>query len=268
MDEADKEALPFQNLEGRHQFFEAFFILFSILEGQAESRDLIKKMYNLLSGKRYALVRKLLQGTTLEFAKELLLLISKCQTLAGHDMTILRSLTEVVHPSLQSPKFKGSHAEGEEEEEIWTTEEGYLKMQDRIRQIGTVEVVENAREIEAARALGDLRENSEFKFAQERRARLQSELKELSSQLSKARVIVPDDIHPSEVGIGNVVTLTDVKDRPIVYTILGPWDADTDKNILSFNSKLAQAMVGKKTGERFQFRDEKFKVAKIESYLK
>ena len=47
-------------------------------------------------------------------------------------------------------------------------------------------MVENAREIEAARALGDLRENSEFKFAQERRARLQSELKTLSSTIKSS----------------------------------------------------------------------------------
>ncbi len=40
--------------------------------------------------------------------------------------------------------------------------EGYQKIKERVQHIGTVETVENAREIEAARALGDLRENSEY----------------------------------------------------------------------------------------------------------
>ncbi len=255
----EESGIPYDNQEGRNQFFEAFFILFSSLEGDNRYRDLLKKMYNLLSNKRYALVRQLLQGTSLEFAKEFLLLASKCQTFTGHDMKILHSLTEVVHPSLAAPKQKkASH--DEDTGEIWTTEEGYLKVQDRIRQIGTVEMIENAKEIEAARALGDLRENSEFKFAQERRARLQSELKTLSDQFNRARIITPDDIHPQEVSIGSIVNVLNNKGNPITYTILGPWDADTDQNILSFNSKFSQSMIGRKVGDTFSFREEKLQI--------
>lgn len=264
IDEED-EQLPYQTQQGKNVFFESFFILYSAIEGKSELRDLLKKMYGLISVKRFALVRRLLPGTSLEFARELLLLISKCLSLSDCDMKILRSLIEVVHPSLGSPKTQKEKLE--EEDEIWTTEEGYLKTQERIRQIGTVEVVENAKEIEAARALGDLRENSEFKFAQERRARLQTDLKSLSDQLKKARVITPDDIHVTEVGVGSKVTISPEKGKEITYTILGPWDADVEKNILSFNSKFAQAMVGKKRGESFQFKDDKFKILKIVSYL-
>lgn len=263
----DEATLPHQHPKGRIQFFEAFFIVFNSLESLPSQRDLLKKMYNMISNNRYALVRQLLQQTDLESAKELLLLASKCHSLTSHDMKILQSLTEVVHPSLASKQSKGEAREAEAEE-IWTTEEGYLKVQDKIRQIGTVEIVENAREIEAARALGDLRENSEFKFAQERRARLQSELKTLSSQLNRARIITPDDIHPHQVGIGCKVEMIDQKGKKIQYTILGPWDADPEKNILSLNSKLAQAMVGKKPGDSFQFRDDKYQIVNLGSYLK
>lgn len=262
----DKGEIPYGDDAGRHLFFEHFFILYAALESRPEEKDLLKKMYNLLSAKRYALVRDLLKGTTLNYAKELLLLISKCQTLSDHDVKILRSLTEVVHPSLAAPKSKKEEQE-EDQEEIWTTEAGYLKIQERIKHIGCVEVVENAREIEAARALGDLRENSEFKFAQEKRARLQSELKTLSDQFGKARIITPNDIHPSEVGIGSVVSVVNPAGKEITYTILGPWDADVDKNILSINSKLAQAMLGKKAGSSFKFRDEQFKILNVKSYL-
>lgn len=262
----EEEEIPFQNPEGKGHFFEGFLVLFHAIENHPDYRELLKKMYNMLAGKRYALIRQLLQGTSLEFTKEFLLLASKCQTFTDHDMKILRSLAEVVHPSLAPPKQRkdGSAVD----EEIWTTEEGYLKVQDRIRHIGTVEMIENAREIEAARALGDLRENSEFKFAQERRARLQSELKTLSTQLNRARIITPHDIHSEEVGVGSVVEVKDTKNQPVRYMILGPWDADPDKNILSFNSKLAQAMIGKKKGESFNFKDEDFEIVKLESYFK
>lgn len=264
----EENEIPFQNAQGRIQFFEAFFIVFSALDNQPDQRDLLKKMYNLLSGKRYALVRQLLQGTTLETAKELLLLASKCQSLTGHDMKILRSLTEVVHTSLAPPKQRKGEATTEENGEIWTTELGYHKIQERIKHIGTVEVVENAKEIEAARALGDLRENSEFKFAQERRARLQSELKTLSGQLSRARILTPEDIHPHEAGVGSIIDVVDAKGNHLRYTILGPWDADPDNNILSLNSKFAQAMVGRKKGESFTFREDKYQILALGSYLK
>lgn len=266
--EEKKGNIPFQNEEGKLQFFEAFFILFNALETQPENKDLLKKMHTLLSANRYALIRELLKGTSLSLAKELLLLMSKCQTLSGHDIQNLRSLVEVVHPSLNHPKQKKEIQEDDLDEEIWTTEAGYLKTQERIRHIGTIEVIENAKEIEAARALGDLRENSEFKFAQEKRARLQSELKTLSSQLSRARVITPDDIHPTQIGVGNVVEVEGAKGKKICYTILGPWDADVERNILSLNSKLAQAMIGKKTGDRFTFRSEEYKVLSVESFFK
>ncbi|MDP1879460.1 MAG: GreA/GreB family elongation factor, partial [Parachlamydiaceae bacterium] len=262
----EKQVIPFQNQEGVGIFFEAFFILYSILEGKPEHKDLVKKMYAIISAKRYELIRRLLQGTSMEFAKEFLLLVSKCQSLSDHDMKILRSLVEVVHPSLISSKQKST--ENEDNQEIWTTEEGYLKIQDRIRHIGTIEVVENAREIEAARALGDLRENSEFKFAQEKRVRLQSELKTLSDQLNHARIITPEDIHPLEVGVGNCVVLEDSKGIRTQFTILGPWDADAENNILSFNSKFALEMTGKKQNEVFHFRDETYKIVTIGSYLK
>ena len=133
---------------------------------------------------------------------------------------------------------------------IWTTAEGYQKLQYRIQQIATVETVENAKEIEVARSHGDLRENAEFKAALERRDRLQGELKFLSDQLNRTRVITKEDISPNEVGIGSIVECKNKKGEKVVYTLLGPWDADPEMNILSFQSKLAQQLKGLKVGDK------------------
>lgn len=248
--------LPFHNKEGQLRFFESFLILFNLLESRAESRDLVKKMYLLLSGKRYALVRALIEGTDIPYIKEFLLLVAKCQSFTDHDLKILRSLAEVVHPSLIKRKQAGQL----DNNTVWTTEEGYLKTQELVKHLGTTEIVENAREIEAARALGDLRENSEFKFALEKRSRLQGDLKNISEQLQRARIITQQDICPDEVFVGSVVSITDSSSTPIVYTLLGPWDADPENNILSFQSKFAQAMVGLKVGDKFTFKEEEYTV--------
>lgn len=260
----DNEGIPFGNKEGQCAFFEGLLMLFSIVETKPEYRDLAKKIYTLLSGKRYAIVRQIIEGTSVEFVKEFLLLASKCQTFSDHDMKILHSLAEVIHPSLGKQK---KQVKVSDIHIVWTTEEGYLRTQEQVRHIGTVEIVENAREIEAARALGDLRENSEYKFALERRSRLQGQLKALSEQLSHARIITKEDIHPEEVSVGSIVEVRDTNGKKTVYTILGPWDANADDGILSFQSKLAQAMIGYRKGDSFTFRDEKLTIVNLRSFL-
>jgi transcription elongation GreA/GreB family factor len=85
--------------------------------------------------------------------------------------------------------------------------------------------------------------------------------------LNHARIITKDDVNGEQVGIGNIVALSTPKGEKVTYTILGPWDSDTDKNIISIQSKMAQAMLGKKVGEAFTFRDETYKVVSIGSFL-
>lgn len=259
----DKDELLFSSKEGICSFFEAFLILFSDLELNESYKDLAKKMYVMLTTKRYALVRSVLEGTSVQYAKEFLLLVSKCHTLTENDKSIMRSLAEVVHPELADKKKHASlPVDGHV---IWTTEEGYVKVKTRIQEIGTKEMIETAKEIEKARSYGDLRENSEYKYALEKRSRLQSELRMLSEQLNRARIFTPEDITPSEVGFGSVVTIIDPKGEKLTYTILGPWDADPDSHILSFQSKLAQAMSGNHLNEVFYFKDEEYKVVGLKN---
>lgn len=257
------DSIPFNDKKGHCVLLEGLLILLSKLEMRQDSKELIKKIYQLISAKRYAIIRDILEGCDIEFAKEFLLLVSKCQTLGDHEVKIMHSLAEVVHPSLGT----GKKAKTPEQLAVWTTEEAYFRTKDRLHHLGTVVMVENAKEIEAARALGDLRENSEYKAALERRSRLQSEMKGLSEQLNKARIITKNDILADTVGVGTIVTLQNEQGENIVYTILGPWDASPEKHILSFQSKLAEAMFGHQSGDSFEFRNEKFTIKNIQSYL-
>lgn len=262
-----KSKLPFADPEGQNRFFEGLLILLDHLEQKPQYRDLSKKILSIITTDRYKIVRDIMQQSSLEEVKEYLLLATKCGILTDHDIKILHSLGEVVHPSLSRlRKDKDASASGEENI-IWTTQEGYLKIQQRIQQIATVETVHNAKEIEAARALGDLRENAEFKAALERRDRLQSELKLLSDQIAKARILTREDVPADEVGVGSVVHCRDSKGEHLRFTLLGPWDADPENHILSFQSKLAQAMKGKAVGENFEFQGERFAIADINNYF-
>jgi len=255
------EAKLMKTQRDRERFFESFLLLLATLEQRKEWRDLVKKMHACFTGQRFKIVRELLGESDAVFAQEFLLLASKCQSIPAHQQKILKSLVDVVHGS-------GPVSAEIDQNIIWTTHEGYERAKQRIEHIGTVEVVENAREIEAARALGDLRENSEYKFALEKRSRLQNELKYLSDQFHRARVITPDDVPQEVVGIGTRIALRKDSGEFLSFTILGPWDADPDLHILSHHSQLAQSLLGKKVGDSFEFRDESVTVEGIENCLK
>ncbi len=260
------EDLPFNDKEGQCRFFESLFVLIHKIEHDPQYRDLLKKITNFITGKRYEKLRQLMENTTLEYIHELLLLISKCHIFEDQEKKTFKALAQVVHPSL-APE-KQSKAVGQVSGHIiWTTEEGFKRTQDRVKQIATVEAIENSREVEAARALGDLRENAEYKSACEKRSRLQGELKSLSHQLNRARIISPLDIFQDEIGVGTIVTLEDTTGNTIKYSILGPWEANPDEGIISFQSKLAESMIGRKIGDMIKFREEEYKVKSITSFL-
>ncbi len=258
-----KTSLPFSDRDGKIRFFEAFLILLDHLGQKPQFKELSKKMVSIITSERFKIVREVMQLASINEVKEFILLATKCEILSDHDIKIIHSLAEVVHPSLS----KGQKESHQEEPYIWTTEEGYLKTQKRIQRIATVETVQNAKEIEEARSHGDLRENAEFKSALERRDRLQAELKFLSDQIHKARVITPNDVHTDSVGIGNIVECIDSKGAKTRFTLLGPWDADPEKNVLSFQSKFAQTMKGKSVGEKFKFQNEEFIITDIQNFF-
>lgn len=258
---------PFADAAGKNQFFEALLILLDHIEEKPPYRDLAKKILSIVTANRYKVVRDIMQDSNLEEVKEYLLLATKCQSFTDHDIKILHSLGEVVHPTLTRLRKDKEHAASGEEFILWATQKGYQKTQQKIQHIATVETIQNAKEIEMARSLGDLRENAEFKAALEKRDRLQSELKLLSDQLAKARILTPEDVITDQVSVGSVVHCKDSKGSHIKFTLLGPWEADPEKHIISFQSKLAQAMKDKTVNTTFEFQGETYTITDIYSYF-
>jgi transcription elongation factor GreA-like protein/transcription elongation GreA/GreB family factor len=259
-----KSKLPFNDTKGQSRFFENFLILLDHLDQKVEFRDLIKKMVHILTVHRYQVVQQIMPIVSDDEVKEFLLLSTKCRQLSDSDIKIIRSLAEVSHPAIKET----SNAPQEESEEIlWTLAESYARMKKKIEKIATVETIQNAKEIEEARAHGDLRENAEFKAALEKRARLQTELQTLSNQMNQARILTTKDIDLTKAGVGTVVECLDQNQKKKVFTILGPWEANPEKQILSFQSKLAKSMNGLKVGQSFEFQGELYTISSIQSAL-
>jgi transcription elongation factor GreA len=111
-------------------------------------------------------------------------------------------------------------------------------------------IPENTREIALARSYGDLSENFEFKAAKQMQSVLMRRKAELEQMLHNARGTSFENVDTSRVSIGTIVTLRDVEtNKEESYTILGAWDGDPDRYIISYQTAIGQALLGHKIGE-------------------
>ena len=111
-------------------------------------------------------------------------------------------------------------------------------------------IPENSKEIGVARSYGDLRENFEFKAAKEMQAVLMRRKSELELMLQQARGTSFENPDTTQVSIGTVVTLRDIASgKEETYTILGAWDSDPDRGVISYQTAIGQMLLGKKIGD-------------------
>ena len=111
-------------------------------------------------------------------------------------------------------------------------------------------IPENSKEIGVARSYGDLRENFEFKAAKEMQAVLMRRKAELELALMKARGTNFENPDLSQVSIGTIVVLKDVENgKTETYTLLGAWDSDPARGIISYQTAIGQAVLGHKVGD-------------------
>jgi transcription elongation GreA/GreB family factor len=111
-------------------------------------------------------------------------------------------------------------------------------------------IPENSKEIALARSYGDLSENFEFKAAKQMQAVLMRRKAELEQALHNARGTAFENPDTARVSIGTIVTLRDSDSgKEEAYTILGAWDGDPERNIISYQTAIGQALLGHKPGE-------------------
>ena len=117
-------------------------------------------------------------------------------------------------------------------------------------QLVKVKIPENSREIALARSYGDLSENFEFKAAKQMQSVLMRRKAELEQMLHNARGTSFENVDTSRVSIGTIIGLRSVEtNKEETYTILGAWDGDPERHIISYQTATGQALLGHKLGE-------------------
>ena len=126
------------------------------------------------------------------------------------------------------------------------TPKGYEALQEELRRLKSQERPSIVREIEEARAHGDLSENAEYHAAKEKQGHIEGRIALVEDKLARAQVIEITEVADGRVRFGATVTLEDIESGDQeTYTIVGEDEADAKLGKISVTSPIARAMIGK-----------------------
>jgi transcription elongation factor GreA len=218
-------------------------------EGRDCVRDVISKIRTLLSGRNYHFLKQALVDVPLEdgrtIYKRLLGLggLSESQKTEMIDL-VIRACPDVVQ-KVEVPIW--------EQDVIFVTPLGLQIRQEEFRQLREEKLPEVFKDVGRAAAFGDLRENAEYKAALEQRDQLTKKAEDIEEELKKVELITPDLLIEDEVTLGAKVTLERLDTgEEVSYRILGPWDADPDHGVLSYQSPLGRSLFGAAVGDEVE----------------
>ncbi len=189
-------------------------------------------------------------------AQEIEAALAAAESLEDYRRTPLRNALYVRFPELR----------GEQESPLYATAAAYQAKQKELLELLEVEIPANRRAIEEARAMGDLRENFEYKSARQRHEYLSARATHLKGEISRARVLDPAQIETREVRVGTRLNLRAGDGRERTLTILGPWESRPEDGIVSYESEFAQQILGRIAGDSVRLDEETFEITRIEPW--
>ena len=129
------------------------------------------------------------------------------------------------------------------------TDDGLKKYEQELEHLKSDVRKEVAEKIKVALSFGDLSENSEYDEAKNEQAKVEARIAELEAMLVNAQVIDEDDISTDEVHVGSKVTVYDKEFKEnIHYRIVGSTEADPKLGLISDESPVGRALLGRKAG--------------------
>lgn len=130
------------------------------------------------------------------------------------------------------------------------TEQGYKKLSEELKLLKSVERPAVVQAIAQARELGDLSENAEYHAAREKQGFIEGKILDLSDKISRAEVIDITKLSSNTIKFGATVELIDENtEEDFTYTIVGDYEADIAKGLISISSPIARALIGKAVGD-------------------
>ena len=156
-------------------------------------------------------------------------------------------------------KHPDFHFLGEPEAEkvslgLMVTRASYERKSQDLKRLIDVEIPENSREIGVAMSKGDLRENAEYKAALEKQEMLKVTASRMKEEVQQAQIFNENEVRTDRIAFGTRARLLNRKTgQEESYTILGPWESNPSRNIISYLSPLGMALWDHRPGEELSF---------------
>lgn len=133
----------------------------------------------------------------------------------------------------------------------YVTKEGLKKLQEELENLQNVERPKISKAIGEAIEKGDISENAEYDAAKDAQGLLEAKIAQLKDTIATCRVIDESQIDTSKVQMLNKVTIKNAKTGALMtYTLVSETEANFKEGKLSINTPIAQALVGRKLGEK------------------
>ena len=131
---------------------------------------------------------------------------------------------------------------------------GAEKLREELRKLKAEDRPAIIRAIADARSHGDLSENAEYHAAREQQGFIEGRIKEIEQTLANSQVIDPASLPDTgKVVFGATVELAPVDGGPEVsYQIVGDDEADIRRGLVSINSPIARALIGRTVGDEVE----------------
>jgi transcription elongation factor GreA len=130
------------------------------------------------------------------------------------------------------------------------TIDGYNKIQEELRHLKFEKRPAIINAIAEARALGDLSENAEYHAAREQQSLTEARISELESVVSRAEIIDITKFSGPTIRFGAQVTMIDEEtEEEVTYRIVGEYESDLNKRLISISSPVARGLIGKNEGD-------------------
>ncbi len=134
--------------------------------------------------------------------------------------------------------------------------EGLKKLNEELDRLIRVERPSVIKEIEIAIGHGDLSENAEYTYGKEKQALIETRIRDLQERISSSEVIdLSNRPAPDRVVFGTYVTIQDLDvNETKKYQLLGQDEADIAKGVISVDSPVGRALIGKEVGDVVEIR--------------
>jgi transcription elongation factor GreA len=134
------------------------------------------------------------------------------------------------------------------------TQDTFDRLKAELEDLRTRGRIEIARAIEAARALGDLSENGDYHAAKDTQGKMEARIRQLEALLKDVEIVDGTGGEEGEVTTGSVVSLRYEGDDEVERYLIGSIEERREGvEVISPNSPLGQALIGKKKGETVSY---------------